>query len=322
LEQRTLPYISICIPTYKNVSFLKRLLDSISIQTYRDYEVIISDDSPDNSVEKLVTSYKDKIAHIIYLSNSTPRGMPDNWNHAIAKSKGEWKKIMHDDDWFADEESLSLFAQAAQQSKASFIFSNYINKNLENARTKHVVFPRFKLASLERVPLLLMSGNLIGPPSVTMVHQKVLAKYNPQLHWLVDIDYYIQILLKKNEVVHINKELVYIGVNQEQITKAVKNNPAIEIGEAKKLLDLYGNEWLRDIRVYDGWWRLFRNMKIKSFDQLVFFGGKDWPNILKQMLHHQQGIPASLLKKGIFSKLFMVSSYLRQLNNIKSIKAK
>ena len=39
--------ISICIPAYKHPDFLKRLLDSISIQSFRDFEVIISDDSPD-----------------------------------------------------------------------------------------------------------------------------------------------------------------------------------------------------------------------------------------------------------------------------------
>ena len=36
--------ISICIPAYKHPDFLKRLLDSISIQSFKNFEVIISDD--------------------------------------------------------------------------------------------------------------------------------------------------------------------------------------------------------------------------------------------------------------------------------------
>jgi cellulose synthase/poly-beta-1,6-N-acetylglucosamine synthase-like glycosyltransferase len=37
--------VSICIPVYNNPNGLKKLLDSIRIQDYKDYEVIVSDDS-------------------------------------------------------------------------------------------------------------------------------------------------------------------------------------------------------------------------------------------------------------------------------------
>ena len=43
--------ISICIPAYKNTSFLKRLLESLLQQTYTHFEVILSDDSPDDTVK-------------------------------------------------------------------------------------------------------------------------------------------------------------------------------------------------------------------------------------------------------------------------------
>ena len=48
------PFISICIPAYQRTAFLKRLLDSIKIQTYSNYEVVITDDSPDFDVKELV----------------------------------------------------------------------------------------------------------------------------------------------------------------------------------------------------------------------------------------------------------------------------
>ena len=48
------PFVSICIPAYKRISYLKRLLESIIIQTYKDYEVIITDDSDNDSVKDLL----------------------------------------------------------------------------------------------------------------------------------------------------------------------------------------------------------------------------------------------------------------------------
>ena len=48
------PFISICIPAYKNTTYVGRLLDSISEQTFTDYEVVVTDDSPDDSVKNFL----------------------------------------------------------------------------------------------------------------------------------------------------------------------------------------------------------------------------------------------------------------------------
>src|ERR1044072_4054338 len=94
-------FISICIPAYKNVDFLKRLLDSIAIQTYSNYEIIICDDSPDESVAEFIKS-RSVLKNIRYHRNVSSLGTPENWNECIRRANGEWIKIMHDDDWFAE----------------------------------------------------------------------------------------------------------------------------------------------------------------------------------------------------------------------------
>lgn len=47
------PLISICIPAYKNTDYLSVLLQSVAVQTFRDFEVVVSDDSPTDEVETL-----------------------------------------------------------------------------------------------------------------------------------------------------------------------------------------------------------------------------------------------------------------------------
>lgn len=47
------PFISICIPAYKNVKYVERLLASIKEQSFRDFEIVITDNSPDNCIELL-----------------------------------------------------------------------------------------------------------------------------------------------------------------------------------------------------------------------------------------------------------------------------
>lgn len=109
------PLISICVPAYKNVVYLERLLGSIQSQTFHDFEVVITDDSPDNAVSELIDRYKAMLP-IRYFRNDVALGSPANWNAAIGHAKGQWIKIMHDDDWFADGQVwASLLKQQRKQ---------------------------------------------------------------------------------------------------------------------------------------------------------------------------------------------------------------
>ena len=57
--------ISIIIPVYNTAKYLKRCLDSVLAQSYKDFEmVIINDGSTDNS-EQIINEYKDKYPDLI-----------------------------------------------------------------------------------------------------------------------------------------------------------------------------------------------------------------------------------------------------------------
>ena len=127
------PFFSICIPAYERVGYLRRLLDSIAIQTFRDFEVIVSDDSKSEAVFNLIKEYPE--LNIRYYKNLPSLGTPANWNSAIRQASGEWIKLIHDDDWFASPDSLKVFASYADQG-SKFIFSAYANHFEENASKK------------------------------------------------------------------------------------------------------------------------------------------------------------------------------------------
>src|SRR5580693_3489003 len=96
------PLISICIPAYKRTNFIRRLLDSICLQTFMDFEVIVTDDSETDEVERFCATYQSRIK-LLYYRNPVALGTPGNWNEAIRRSSGQWIKLMHDDDWFSDQ---------------------------------------------------------------------------------------------------------------------------------------------------------------------------------------------------------------------------
>lgn len=305
------PFISICIPSYKNKDFLIRTLDSIVIQTYKDFEVVISDDSPDESVQSCVVKYKALIP-IRYTRNNPALGSPANWNNAIDLAQGQWIKMMHDDDWFSGSDSLAAFASAAKETKADLVFSGYTNVSVESNEKKVHVLSEIDRKLLQKSPLNLLKKNSIGHPSTTLIRNKPVYRYDENLRWLVDMDFYIHVLGNTRGIfTAIEQPLLNIGISREQITYAVFRNPTVEIPESVYMLNKLGIGILRKIWVYDYYWRLIRNLSIRNTKQVrVFTKEMMVPDVFDTMINQQRKIPVAWLGNGIVSKLTMGGTYL------------
>jgi len=296
---------SICIPSYKRPGNIRRLLGSIAMQTFKDFEIVITDDSPDDSVKQVVDSFSE--LPITYFKNDKPLGTPANWNKGISLARGEWIKIMHDDDWFRTSESLQLFAQKTNENKA-FIFSQYITV-FESGEEKKSNFPLLWKDLIVNNPLTLLANNVIGAPSVTLINKKFAELYDERMKWRVDIDYYIRLLKKEKGYAFINDHLVNIGMSESQVTNYSINNPQVELPEGLLLLKKYGIQPLKNAIVYDAWWRIVRNCNIRKKEQLYdYVPGEQWPKVVVEIVRHQSKVPAKLLKIGILSKLIMLLS--------------
>ena len=310
-------YISICIPAYKRVKYLERLLDSIIIQTFTKYEIILSDDSNDNTVKDFIKKYEGKLS-IIYFKNVPSLGTSANWNFAISKATGEWIKLMHDDDWFSSKESLRIYAEKAT-SNHNLIFSAYNNIYSGKKKNQRVTLSFLMNRSIKRNPDVLLLNNLIGPPSVTLIHRSIVEKYDENLKWRVDTDFYVRVLKLANRFEYIDTPLINIGISESQITLSCINNPNVELPEAFILIKKHGLKSLNNIIVYDAWWRLLRNMKIRKQEELHKYVNQKWPLTINLIAKDLGSAPSSIFKSGFISKIFMIFSYYRNLSKIKKI---
>jgi glycosyltransferase involved in cell wall biosynthesis len=302
--------ISICIPAYKNVAFLKRLLDSIAIQDFRDFEVIVSDDSPHEEVGRLCGQYEDRFP-LRYFRNEQPLGTPENWNAAIRKATGSWIKLMHDDDWFADKESLSEFARAvAEHPETGFIFSAYRDIFLDENRSREMFVNPSRYKAFLRNNTVLFARNIVGPPSVVLYRNDGRTFFDKTVKWVVDIEFYIRFLTGQQPV-YIRKVLINVGLGKEQVTQDCFRQRPIEIPENFYLLNKVGAGNLRNVRVYDAWWRLMRNLEIQSEQDIRESGysGKI-PTVILSMVRWQKALPRGVWKNGVFSKTGMMLNYI------------
>jgi len=84
------PKISIIIPVYNTSKYLKKCLDSVINQTYKNYNVIIvNDGSTDNSLD-IIKEYMKKSSSII-LINQKNMGLSMARNNAVKKVESDFK---------------------------------------------------------------------------------------------------------------------------------------------------------------------------------------------------------------------------------------
>ena len=100
------PKVSIIIPTYNRPKLFKRAIQSVLKQTYKNFEVIVIDDSTNDETKKIVENFNDK--RIRYIHNEKKTNLPKARNQGVRESSLESKYIVFLDD---DNEFLPQFLE-------------------------------------------------------------------------------------------------------------------------------------------------------------------------------------------------------------------
>ena len=179
--------ISICIPCYemrgRGVEFLTRLMISINQQTYRDFEVVISDHSISDDIRDCLLPFDTKFP-ITYIKNDYKRGNSSaNTNVAISYAKNNLIKVMFQDDFFTNEAALSTISQC----KNGWGAVSFIHTNEDASQFFRPFLPKLN-------GLIATGNNTMGCPSVLHFYKTPETVFDEELIWLMDCEFYQRLL--------------------------------------------------------------------------------------------------------------------------------
>ncbi len=93
------PLVSIGIPTYSRPEGLRRTLECITAQTYRNLEIIVSDNSsPGLETQRVVESFMSNDRRVSYHRQNINRGAFSNFKFVLKASTGQYFMWAADDD--------------------------------------------------------------------------------------------------------------------------------------------------------------------------------------------------------------------------------
>ena len=186
-ENLNKPFFSIAIPAYeangRGVEFLEHSFNLFQNQTFTDFEVVVSDHSLNEDIKDLCDSWSDKL-DIKYLKNFYRRGgSSPNINNAIKNSNGKWIKLLWQDDFLFNYESLEKLRTHIINNNTHSWFVTACEHSPDGHTMTQPHYPYWT----EDIHL---GNNRISSPSVVTIKNKEVLYFDEDLIWLMDVEYY------------------------------------------------------------------------------------------------------------------------------------
>ncbi len=118
------PSVSIIVPVYNAEKTLRRCLDSIRCQSWREIEVLLVNDGSTDGSRAICREYceRDKRFHLIDQERNS--GVADSRNRAIAAATGKYLQFADSDDWLRSD-ATERMAEAAEQSGCELVVAGF-----------------------------------------------------------------------------------------------------------------------------------------------------------------------------------------------------
>lgn len=191
-----MPKVSVIIPTYQSVRFVRETIESVLTQTYWDYEVIAVDGGSTDGTIEVLNSYSNRIQVII----QNGKGISNARNIGVLASKGEYIAFVDSDDlWLPHKLEVQVKFLESRPNIIGLIYSDalfFVERDKDKPKYK-MRARSFQTRKPHRGRILehLIKGNFI-PASTVMIRKSCFEKvglYDESLWACEDIDMWIRI---------------------------------------------------------------------------------------------------------------------------------
>lgn len=216
------PLFSIVVPLYKTpLPYLEDLLRSIQAQTYRKWELYLSDGSgKESSLKEELRNYARKEKRIHIIENDCRLNISDNTNRALEQADGDYVVFVDHDDTLAPDALYECVKVLNREPDAEVIYTDSDKLSENGKRYSEPCFkPDFNLD-------LLRCQNYIC--HLTVIQKRFLDKVgylNSDYSGVQDYDHILRCVERTNRIVHIPKILYHWRMCPGSVAVDTDNKP-------------------------------------------------------------------------------------------------
>jgi glycosyltransferase involved in cell wall biosynthesis len=199
------PYFTVILPTYNRAAMLDTAVQSVLVQTYPDFELIVVDDHSTDNTRQVIDSIADP--RLVYMFNQRGKGGASARNTGIFQARGQWVAFLDDDDlWFPEKLEVVYDKIRSVDSDVGLIYSAFqIHHPYGTVETR---IPKYEGKLRDE----LFFKNVIGGFFTAVIRKDILWQVNgldERFPAMQDLELYIRVTLV-TKIAAINQPLVKV----------------------------------------------------------------------------------------------------------------
>lgn len=216
---KNFPLVSVIVPVYNGIHFIKSFIESILQTDYPNFEIIIVDDCSIDGTREFLEQVSNEEQRIKLIKTVTRRGIPRSRNMAIESAKGEYiafaeSDMLFDKKWI--KEGLTVLNSNDKIGAVTGKVYDYKAKKIIQTvglqlipQTLWVVCRGFGERDTNKINLhKTVSMGAVGS-MVRMSVVKELRGYDEELDRIDDIDFGLRIWIKGYQIITAPKSITY-----------------------------------------------------------------------------------------------------------------
>ena len=225
------PYISVIITYFNKRRFIKKTLDSIFFQSFKNYELIFVYDDSNYEDLKYIKPYLKAFKNTKIIINKKNLGVARSRNKALAKCKGNYIAFIDSDDTWKKTKLMKQLKFMKKKS-SNFSFTSY---NVIDEQNK---FIKKRIVTMDPTYEKLLKKNIIGLSTV-MINRIIIKDVNfPNLKTQEDFALWLSLIKKGHKLSHINDSLS----SWRKCNDSLSSNNLQKIIDAFKLYYIHQNK--------------------------------------------------------------------------------
>jgi len=236
------PIVSIIVPNYNHENFLRKRLDSIFNQTFKDFEVILLDDASTDGSSKILADYEEhpKVSYLL-INEENSSSTFQQWNKGIRRALGEYIWIAESDD-YSDKRFLETMMELFDREKdvdMVFCASWYVNEKNTILKPAPDMGESFIVLGLDVLQKYFSKYNLIRNASSCVFKRKLI---NPiyyefaYFQYCGDWQFWTDLASRAWKIAYVSDKLNYFRIHKQNVsTEAEKQG--LYFREGFRILD-------------------------------------------------------------------------------------
>jgi len=178
---------------------------------------VISDHSIDNTIKDICDKWSEKLT-LVYVVNDRGRGViSPNINNAMRLCTGQWIKILFQDDYLYDENSLQIQANLLKsQPSTIWLMTKFYHSN-DGKTVYRLYHPKWN-------DMIWTGNNTMGCPSGMTIINNNLIYFDEDLNWLMDVDYYKRMFEKYGRPTILDRVTVVNRTSEHRLTESISQS--------------------------------------------------------------------------------------------------